>query len=150
MRFRTFGYICFGLVFTVATASAVPVRYPSCAKPDASFKAFLQHFTNDTVFQRSRLSLPLVVRAGDGVTVSSTVELWDLKHIKELKDPLIYSDVQRQKANISLSVDLVHESPAVAEVWQAEKSEGDAVKLQYWFHKRDGCWFLAEFDDWSE
>jgi len=141
---------CLGFIFAAAPASANTVRYPSCAKPDASFKAFLQRFTNQRVFQKSRLSLPLVVRAGDGKTIGSRLELWDLKRIKGLKDPLIYSDTQRQRANISQSIDLVQENPAVAEVWQAEKSEGDAVKLQYWFRKHNGCWFLAEFDDWSE
>ena len=150
MRCLTFVYFCLGSIFAAAPASAIPARYPPCAKPDASFKVFLQRFNNHTAFQRSRLSLPLVVRAGDGKTISSTVELWDLKHIRGLKDPLIYSDSQRQRANVSQSIDLVQENPSVAEVGQAEKSEGDAVKLQYWFRKLDGCWFLAEFDDWSE
>lgn len=73
-----------------------------------------------------------------------------MKHIKELKDPLIYSDARRRKGHISQSVDLVHETPAIAEVWQGEDAEGDAIKLQYWFRKQEGCWYLAEFDDWGE
>ena len=141
-----------GVIFILVTsqAFAVPASYPVCAKADGSFASFLNRFTNDQKFQRSRLSLPLVARSGDGVTASATTELWDIQHIKELKDPLIYSDVGRRKRHISQSVDLVHETPSVAEVWQAEDAESDAVKLQYWFRKQAGCWYLAEFDDWGE
>ena len=138
------------LILEMGQAFAVPASYPACAKVDGSFASFLHRFTNDQKFQRSRLSLPLVARSGDGVTTAATTELWDMRQIEELKSPLIYSDVGRRKGHVSQSVGLVHETPSVAEVWQAQDAEGDAVKLQYWFRKQAGCWYLAEFDDWGE
>jgi len=144
------GIFGLALLLTAGPAFAVPASYSACGKPDGSFAVFLHRFTNDLQFQHSRLAPPLVARSGDGVTTEATTELWDMKHIKELKDPLIYSDAGRRKGHISQSVDLVHETPGIAEVWQAEDGEGDAIKLQYWFRKQRGCWDLTEFDDWGE
>jgi hypothetical protein len=144
------GIFGLALLLMAGPAFAVPASYPACSKPDGSFSVFLHRFTNDLQFQRSRLTLPLVARLGDGVTTQAATELWDMKHIKELKDPLIYSDAGRRKGHISQSVDLVHKTPSIAEVWQAEDSEGDAIKLQYWFRQQRGCWDLTEFDDWGE
>lgn len=131
---------------------AMPATYPVCPKPDASFQSFLTRFTNDIEFQRSRLVLPLIARAGDGATSPATVDVWSMKDVRKLQDPLIYSTAELKKLNIGQSVDLIHDqSPSVAEVWQQERGGSDAIKLQYWFRKYlNGCWALAEFDNWDE
>jgi hypothetical protein len=147
------GFAFLGILIFAATAPAftAPATYPACTKPDISFQEFLNRFTNDVGFQRSRLMLPLIARAGDGKTSPATVESWSIKQIRDLKDPLIYSTADLRKFYLQQSVDMLHDAaPSIAEVWQRNRAESDAIKLQYWFRKFDGCWVLTELDDWSE
>jgi hypothetical protein len=130
-------------------AQAATAMYPACQKPDASFQSFLQRFTDDKVFQRTRIFLPLVARSGDGVTADATIDLWNLEHIKNLKDPLIYSDAERKKLSLIQSMDIPKGQLEIAHVSQ-DHPEGDDIQLRYWFRKWHGCWSLAEFDDWGQ
>ncbi|HEY1709051.1 MAG TPA: hypothetical protein VGG10_12355 [Rhizomicrobium sp.] len=121
---------------------------PRCAKPDASFKVFLSRFTDDKDFQRARLVLPLVARAGNYQTWDASVELWSLKKIGQMSDPLIYSRQDRKRLN--LSQDIVELRPnRYAEVYQANAGEADDTRLLYRFRDLEGCWFLEEIDDRS-
>jgi len=137
------------LLLTAATAHAVPLSYPVCTKPDGAFGAFLHKFVNDHTFQTSRIALPLVTRLGDGVTAESTLETWNKTRLGKLKDVLIYTDAERKQNDLIQTVGFVHSQPDVAEVFQGQK-DADSIKLEYWFRKHEGCWYLAEFDDWSE
>jgi hypothetical protein len=136
--------------FAFSDAYAVPVVYPNCVRPDASFSTFLKRFDEDAGFRAARLALPLAVRQGDGITVPSQVETWGVERIKSLKEPLYYSRAERDRKNLRQSIDMVQGRPVIALVSVSEKAESDAVKLQYWFRRHEGCWLLYEFDDWSE
>ncbi|MBA2589943.1 MAG: hypothetical protein H0U98_15115 [Alphaproteobacteria bacterium] len=123
---------------------ATPVTRTACETPDSSFKAFLPRFTDDRAFRESRIALPLVARAGDGVATEESIELWTLPHIKSLKYPLIHSRQEQKKNDILQRIDLLQ--PDYAEVFLGER-EADADRMLYKFRKNAGCWFLEELHD---
>jgi|GEM_PF-1673808 len=140
----------FSILLLGSSASvAVPMTMPVCKKPDISFQTFLRRFADDVAFQRSRIVLPLVARAGDGVTTETTIALWSLARIRALKDPLIYPRNALKREHLDQHIEMLDDRQGYAELFQF-RDEADSVKLLYRFRRHGGCWALEEFNDISE
>ncbi|MEP6829538.1 MAG: hypothetical protein ABI963_04310 [Rhizomicrobium sp.] len=134
-----------GILATILFAN-VALANPECEVHDKSFKSFLSRFTEDQVFQETRLVLPLVWRAGDYLTVDASVELWTLDKIKKLDYPLIYSSKQLKEERLVQSFPIMQPG-RYAEVYQENAGEADSVRVLAHFRNIEGCWFLEEVDD---
>jgi hypothetical protein len=118
-----------------------------CQIPDKSFKAFFGRFVDDLQFQRSRIIFPLMYRYGDYTITNPTIELWDLKKVESLADPLIRNMKQRKSENIAQSFLLV--TNRYSEVFH-DVPNGDYERVLYKFRNINSCWYLEEVHDKSE
>jgi hypothetical protein len=146
---RTGTLACFSVLLASRVCAApVATTVTHCNKPDGNFPAFLSRFTKDVDFQRARIIFPLVSRAGNGVTDPATIELWTMKDVKALTDPLIYSSAGRRAEGLIQSIAMMPGN-RYAEVVQDQR-EADVIMLRYRFGNFSGCWFLEEVDDLGE
>jgi hypothetical protein len=146
---RIFVFLMAAICMPSLTSAATPVARAECKKPDVSFKSFLPRFTDDKAFRSIRTVLPLVARAGDGVTVPTSIELWTRTRTEALKTPLINSRQEMKKKGLVQNIGMLDAEYGYAEVFQGQP-EADAIKLLYGFRRHGGCWFLEEFNDLSE
>lgn len=142
---RRIRYLLTALVIVLSTSAFAVVQ---CPTPDRSFKAFLQRFEGDIEFQRARLVLPLVSRAGEYTMTDVMIELWDMEKIKSLDYPLILPQKKRQAEKVMETILL--STKRYAEIFQDGPPESDVYRMLYKFRNVDGCWFLEEVHDKSE
>jgi len=138
-------YLCVAVCFLqISSATAGGIK---CIKQDASFAEFLDRFTENILFQRSRIVLPLVAKFGDYRLVEPIIKIWTLKDISSLPYPLIYSKMQRKKGKLVQTILLNTER--YFEVYQEYGGEGDSPRILYKFRNISGCWYLEEIHDKS-
>jgi hypothetical protein len=138
--------IAFTLLMLASIAEGATIPPVKCAKADPSFTRFLENFSENKIFQRKRILVPLVVRQGDYFVNGAEVKLMSQPEIAKLPYALFRSAKERKAANVSQSI--VLKTARYAEVFH-DKDEADSDRVLYKFRNIEGCWFLEEFHDKS-
>ena len=129
-----------------AGARVVSIPPVSCIRPDPSFSKFLDAFSENQGFQRSRVLVPLLLRSGEYTLHGATIQILDAVEIENLAVPLFRS--KRERKNISVYQSVLFVTERYAEVFHG-RSRADFDQVLYKFRKIDRCWFLEEMHDLS-
>jgi len=119
---------------------------PTCARPDASFAAFLARFKTDAAFRERRLVLPLrLIERGPGDVSTKNLSL---AQVRIYGAGLIVADPAANNTG-DRETDVCEDGPHLARnaaTFIQYTCHSDVYGKTFHFVRRHGCWFLKRLD----